>query len=207
MRPKRFTLTPQSDADGICASQTPAAAGNLTIAGALASGGAVSLNHGHLITITSDGNDSGRTFTLTGTDYRGVALTEAVTGPNTTTVSSAKYFKTITQVAVDDATAGAITVGVNGVSASDWYLTDRNIDPFNIGFGVDISGTCTYTVQHTFEDMQVADISAVKAFDHASVASKTADANDNYAYPCSAMRVIISAFTSGTLKLQIIQAG
>ena len=191
MRPHRITLTPQTDDNGICASQTPLAAGNLTIAGALASGGAVSLNHAHLITIASDGADSGRTFTITGTDYRGVALTEAVTGPASTTTQSTKYFKKVIQVAVDAATAGAIIVGVDGRSVSDWIMLDRNIDPFNIGFGVDISATLTYTVQHTFEDLQVADISAVKAFDHASVASETTDQNSNYAYPCTAMRALI----------------
>ena len=70
------------DADGICASQTPLAAGNLTINGALASGGTVTLNAAQLITITSAGNDSGRTFTVYGTDVEGDLQTEAVTGAN-----------------------------------------------------------------------------------------------------------------------------
>jgi hypothetical protein len=87
MKAYRKTLPPQSDSDGICASQMPSSGGaqNLTIAGALASAGSVTLNHGHLISIASDADDSGRTFSITGRDYRGFTISENITGPNATT--------------------------------------------------------------------------------------------------------------------------
>ncbi len=208
MRPHRVTITPQVDADGICASQTPLAAGNLTIAGALASGGSVSLNHGHLIKIACAGADAGRTFTLTGTDYSGVSMTEAVSGENAGTATSVKYFKTITQVAVDDATAGAITVGVNGESVSNWITLDRNQAPFSVGFGVVVTGTIDYTVQHTFDDIQIDNPSGATAYAHASIAAKTDNQNSNYAYPCVATRLFVNSVTSGaTLTFNAIQAG
>jgi hypothetical protein len=207
MRPKRITLTPQTDDNGISVSQTPAGAGNLSITGVLASGGVATLNHGHLLTVTCAGNDAGRTFTVTGTDYRGAAISEAISGADIAATVGALYFKTVTQIAVDAATAGAIIVGVDGKSVSNWYLLDRNVKPFNVGFGCDVTGTLTYSVQHTFEDLQVADISAVNVFTHGDVAAETTDQDGNYAYPCTAMRVIITAFTSGTLTLRAIQAG
>ncbi len=207
MRAKRVTLTPQTDDNGISVSQTPLAAGNLTITGALASGGAVSLNHGHLILITCAGNDAGRTFTVTGTDFRGVVITEAISGVNIAASQGSVYFKTVTQIAVDAATAGAIIVGVNGLSASNWYVLDTYVDPFSVGFGVVISATTTYSMQHTFEDLYASDISAINVFNHATIASKTVSSNSNYAHPCSGIRLVITAFTSGTTRLVYYQAG
>lgn len=106
--------TVAADADGVCQSQTPAAGGvqNLTINGALSSGGVATFVAARFITITSAGADSGRTFTVTGTDVTGVAQTETITGPATATVTGTKYFRTVTQVSVDANTAGAITVGM-----------------------------------------------------------------------------------------------
>jgi|TARA_R100000093_G_C1931633_1_gene68916 hypothetical protein len=210
MRPKQFTLTPQSDADGICASQTPSASGeqSLTIAGALASGGSVTLNQGHLIQVTAAGNETGRDFTITGTDYRGNTISEVVEDPNAGAVSTTKYFKTVTSVTVDDDTAGAITVGVNGQSSSNTIPLDRYQTPFNVGIGIDISNTLTYTVQHTFDNVQIdTSLDALKWFNHDDLAAQTADADGNYAFNVEAVRIIITSFTSGTLTGTLIQSG
>lgn len=108
-------LTPVSDADadGVCLSQKPGSGGaqNLTINGPLASSGVADLGTARHVTITSTANDSGRTFTVTGTDEYGVAATETITGPNTTTVEGAVKFATVTQVSIDDNSAGNLTVG------------------------------------------------------------------------------------------------
>jgi VCBS repeat-containing protein len=101
------------DADGISQSQTPSGAGNLTINGAKASGGVATFNSARQVTITSAGNDLARTFTITGTDINGFTITEAVTGASASAATSTKHFKTVTQIAVDDATAGAVTAGMN----------------------------------------------------------------------------------------------
>jgi len=105
--------TTAADADGVCQSQTPAAGGeqNLTINGALSSGGVATFVSARLITIASAADDSGRTFTVTGTDVNGNVQTETIAGP-ATTVTGTLYFRTVTQVTVDDDTAGAITVGM-----------------------------------------------------------------------------------------------
>jgi len=105
--------TDAADADGIATSQTPSGAGNLTINGAKASGGVATFNAARQVTITSAGDDQARTFTITGTDVNGNALTEAVAGADTAAATSTKHFLTVTQIAVDDATAGAVTAGMN----------------------------------------------------------------------------------------------
>ena len=105
--------TTAADADGVCQSQTPSAGGEqaLTINGALSSGGVATFVAARLITIASASDDSARTFTVTGTDVNGNAQSETIAGP-ATTVTGTLYFRTVTEVLVDENTAGAITVGM-----------------------------------------------------------------------------------------------
>jgi len=105
-----------NDRDGVATAQTPSGAGNLTIDGTLADSGSVNFTTSaaeqpRLVTFYAAADESGVEFTITGTDDLGLAQTETVTGPNATTVSSTKYFNTITQIAVDGATTGDVEVG------------------------------------------------------------------------------------------------
>ena len=105
------------DADGITTSASLSGAGTLAINGALASTGTVTLSSGRQVTITSAGNDTGVTFTVTGTDVNGAAQTEAITGASGAAATSTKYFKTITEIANSAASAGAVTAGINALAA------------------------------------------------------------------------------------------
>jgi hypothetical protein len=51
---------------------------------------------------------------------------------------------------------------------------NTNISPFNVGFGVIVSGTVDYTVQHTFDDPA---IGFTTWFPHSSVAAQAANAD------------------------------
>jgi hypothetical protein len=137
------------DADGICASQTPAAAGNLTLDGALVDGGIAHCGKGFApgVTITSDDDDSGVDFTITGTSVdattgiRTPGDTEVITGPNATAVTTTKYFESVTGVSIDGAGTGSITVGVNATSVfAAVPLTTASLYQFRIG-GTFGSGT------------------------------------------------------------------
>ena len=65
------------------------------------------------ITLTSSGNDSALTASITGTDVLGYAQTEDLTMANAGVVSSAKTYKTVTSITVDGAgTVGTLEVGV-----------------------------------------------------------------------------------------------
>ena len=107
------------DADGIAASQSVGSATTMTINGALASGGAVSLNDAKFVTITSAANDSTKTFTVVGTSDGTTSLTEVITGSNTGTAISSSAFKTIASITTNAATTGAVTAGVVGKSDID----------------------------------------------------------------------------------------
>ena len=76
------------------------------------------------ITIASTSNIANRTFTITGTDAAGNTQSETLVGPNNSTVTTAAYFKTVTQVAISGAAAGAVTVGMNG-NAADVIFAGR----------------------------------------------------------------------------------
>ena len=105
------------DADGI---SVAAAVGNnaaLVIGGALASGGAVALSHGRIVTILSAGDDSAKSFTVTGTDVNGDAQTESITGANAGTATGSSYFLTISGISAVGNPAGNVSAGVNGSAA------------------------------------------------------------------------------------------
>lgn len=95
-----------------------------------------------------------------------------------------------------------------GATVSDVYRPDIHTSPFNIGFGVVISGTVNFTVQHTFDDVASPTFNPSTAtwFNHASVASATANADGNYAYPVRGIRLRQNS-GSGSCAMAIIQAG
>lgn len=70
-------------------------------------------------------------------------------------------------------------------------------NPFNVGFGVVVSGTVTYSVQHTFDN--------TNWFDHEAVVGATDNQDGNYAYPVAGIRLNVTAGT-GTATLTTIQA-
>jgi len=112
------------DADGI---SVAAAVGNnaaLVIGGALASGGAVALSHGRIVTILSAGNDAAKSFTVVGTDINGDAQTESITGANAGTATGAVFFLSIASITAVGNPAGNVSAGVN-TSAADVIFAGR----------------------------------------------------------------------------------
>jgi len=113
------------DADGISAAASVGNNAALTIGGALASGGAVALSHGRIVTILSAGNDSGKSFTVVGTDINGAAQTESITGANAGTATGAVFFLTIASITAVGNPAGNVSAGVNA-SAADVVFAGRS---------------------------------------------------------------------------------
>ena len=106
---QRYTITPTAIVTGaVCATQSAAAAGNLTINGTLASGGVATLDVPRAVTVTSTGNDSTVNVTIYGTDVYGKSLVWSTAGPNASFTTSAKAFKTVTRVAVDTAVVSTL---------------------------------------------------------------------------------------------------
>jgi|TARA_R110000851_G_scaffold311345_1_gene471484 hypothetical protein len=113
------------DADGISVAASVGNNAALVIGGALTSGGSVTLSHGRIVTILSAGDDSGISFTVTGTDVNSDAQTESITGANAGTATGSKYFLTISGISAVGNPAGNVSAGVNA-SASDVIFAGRS---------------------------------------------------------------------------------
>lgn len=115
------------DADGIAAAQAVAGAGNLTLNGALASGGTVTLDVPRAVEIdSSNAGDTTQTATVYGTDVYGNPMTETIAFNGTTAVAGQKAFKTVTRVAVSAALAGNANVGTTDVFGLPFRADSRN---------------------------------------------------------------------------------
>lgn len=95
------------------------------------------------------------------------------------------------------------TVSKTGVGSSAAIVTNTNISPFNIGFGVIVTGTVDYTVQHTFDDPAVG---FTTWYSHPTVTGQTANADGNYAFPVTGIKVLVNS-GDGTAQLKLVQAG
>ena len=95
------------------------------------------------------------------------------------------------------------TVSKTGSGNSSALVMNTNVSPFNVGFGVGVSGTVNYTVQHTFDDPTTG---FSTWFSHPTIANLIANADGNYAFPVLQIRLTVNS-GSGTATLTMIQAG
>jgi hypothetical protein len=100
-----------------------------------------------------------------------------------------------------------VNFSLTGVGNSPVYAVDLYVAPSNMGLAVVVTGTITYKVQYTFDNIFAAgyDPTAGTWFDHPTLVGTTSG-NSNIAYPVSGIRLVTTAGT-GTATLTIIQAG
>lgn len=150
MRPVTASVGPltAATANNIALSQTPGAAGALTINGSLATGGVATLSNPQHIKITT--TDTTTTFTVVGTTPTGSLLTETLIAVGGSATSTLDYSK-VTSIRVNQGTTAAVTVGTSGVGSTPWVRTDEWADS-NVSIQCDASGTVNYTVQASNDD-------------------------------------------------------
>lgn len=213
MKPVKITIAPTTglDRDGICLAQTRTGAGVLLINGALASGGVVTFDLPRRVGIYSAADLSALTFTVTGTNRQGVALSQAITGPTAgATVSTTANFATVTQVASSGTVGTNVEVGTTAVMESRWIPMDFSKNPFSVGmiFTLSAGASMTYGVQITLMDLnslrehEITDFAA-----HPTISGETTSQSEMTTIgPATAYRVTVT-WTSGTLTGYICQAG
>lgn len=96
------------------------------------------------------------------------------------------------------------TVTRSAAGTSAWIPLDYKQNPFNVGLGLVILGTNTTDVEHTFDDIFDSSVTPT-AFKHSTLVGKTANADGNYAFPIRAVRLNVTAYTSGSATLTILQ--
>ena len=125
-----------------------AAAGTVTLNGSLVSSGTATLDQPRRVLFTSAGDDSGITFTVTGTDWNNMPASEVLTGANATTTYTVYDYKTVTSVVASGASAGNVSIGTNAVASSRPVFLDLYADS-SIYIQTDTGGSSaiTYTIQ------------------------------------------------------------
>ena len=201
MRPTSLSLVyPTASANGIATTQTPAGAGALTIT-------AKTFLVPTQVTITSGGSsETGKNFTIVGTDASGNALSVVIAGPGASaTVTTTQSFLTVTSITVSAATTGSVTAGWAQSGASKPVPMDTYLSPFNVGMAVVVSGTVNYTVQHTYDNVFDATVTPTW-FNHSVLAALAVNQDGNYAFAVKAIRLAVNS-GGGTASLTLMQSG
>ena len=97
-----------------------------------------------------------------------------------------------------------VVVSQTGSGNSAAIGTDLYISPFNVGFGVVVSSTVDYTVEHTFDN--VLTTTNPTWFPHSTIDGLAINADGNYAFPVAGIRLTVNS-GGGTATLTVIQAG
>ena len=210
MRPITVTAGPlaSADADGIAQAQNPAA--TFTLNGALVSGGVAQLGAPRRVLITTTDNETGVTFTVTGTNRAGDVLSESLPGVNTTTTYTTLDFFTVTSVTISASLIGNVTIGTNGIGGSPWVRFDEYA-PHGVAIQCTVSGTVNYTVQQTLDDPNVSGTTLTPATmtwvssSDTNVVGATATQQTNYNFTPVFARVLLNSGT-GTVTATFLQA-
>lgn len=213
MIPQIATVTlAAASATAVAASQALAGAGNLTINGSAATGGVATFAAQRRILITSTGDDSGISFTVTGTRADKTTISETITGSDGATVQTLQDFITVTQVSASGAVAADVSVGTSGVGSSPWLILSPHTSPFEVGHWCEVVGTVNYTIEFTDDDpngpIGVWPMAPVvpTPFPHPVLQGQTANAFERFQVPCWGWRVTVNSGT-GTIKVTASQAG
>ena len=90
----------------------------------------------------------------------------------------------------------AVIITKTGTGSSTTAPTNLNTSP---------TGTVTYSIQHTFDDVYDANVTPVW-FNHTSLVTQTVSADGNYAFPVRGIKVLVTA-GAGTATATLLQAG
>jgi hypothetical protein len=188
--------------------QAYAAAGDLVLDGTLVTSGVATLDKPRRVLITSTGTDTGKTFTIYGTNHEGNAISEALTGGSSgSPVYSTLDYATVNRVSISAAAAANVSVGTNGVASSKPIFLDH-YGYSQVALQLDVTGTVNYTVQQTLDNPNLDAVSDVIWIDHGdtNLVGVASSAQGNYAFLPRCCRVTLNSGT-GSVKMTVIQAG
>jgi len=212
-----------ADADLIAVSQTPAAGGEqaLTLTSAV-----VTLDTPRQVVFTFAADETGKSFLVTGARRDGKQIQEAVAG-TAATASTVQAFATVTEILIDQDSAGAIEVGTATVVMTSWLPLDYIIPDFKVGLVITIGGATDVSIELTLTNLlsrkgnfptppHSAHVGSkfklfyptVNPIDHDSLVNISADASGNIAFPVTALRFISNAVVVTTpVLLEVLQSG
>lgn len=96
------------------------------------------------------------------------------------------------------------SVTLSSVATSIPIPLDREANPFSVGLVIEVTGTNTSKVQITMDNIFDPAVTPVW-FDHATLSAVSATTSGNIAFPCTAIRLNMTANTSGSATLVVHQ--
>lgn len=97
-------------------------------------------------------------------------------------------------------------ITVTGVGTSNWIPVDYKQDPFSLSVGcVIVSGSATYTVEYTYDDVLDPAVTSPVAFALSSVSAATTSKDGVISQPVRAVRLNTTAGTSPVVSLALMQ--
>ena len=200
------TWTPaELDATGLAAA-VAASAGNVYALTANDAGDSLA----HIITFAGKAvtNYATRTVTVTGTDADLNAQTDVIAaGPNgVASVSTAKYFRTVTSVVMSGATSGADTfdIGWTAVAVTQTMGLEK-WSAATAAVSCDVTGTCNFTIQQSPEDFY--NTPQQNGIWSTLIAGGAIDVTGSSTMSMRCVRGLINSVTAGaTLRLCLAQA-
>lgn len=197
--------------NGITTTQTLGAAGNLTLNGSLVSGGVATFDVARRVGITSVGNDSGITWTVTGTDRYGRSQTETFAGANATVAQSTRDFLTVTKIASSGATAGNVTAGTTSTGSTAPYIANYVSNPAIYRCDVTQVGAATWTIEESIDDIAPAydmTTSNPNWFSETNLTLRTTNVSDFLNGPLTMVRLTITSGTGAvTARIAVPRGG
>lgn len=96
------------------------------------------------------------------------------------------------------------SVTLSSVTNSVTIPLDRTANPFSVGLVIEVTGTNTSQVQVTVDDIYDPTVTPVW-FTHSTLTAVTTTTSGNLAFNATAVRLNMTAFTSGSATLKVLQ--
>lgn len=152
----------------------------------------------HKIIITPSGSVTGN-YTISGLGFDGTPLSETLATDTVNAVTSVNYYLSDIIVTAP-AGLGAETVDIGFTAAAitpPIHVLQRSSNEASaMGISVDATGTPAYSLQLSYGGHW---------YNHASIVTKTADADGSILFPVKALRLIFTA--ASVVSIHILQAG
>jgi hypothetical protein len=208
LRPITATVGPlaAASANNIALSQTPGAAGALTLNGSLVVNGVAILDNPRRVLITTA--DTTHTFTITGTTPTGSVLSESFLVAGGATYSQLDY-ATVTSITISGAATAAVTVGTNGIASTPWVRLDEWASA-QVGIQCNATGTVNYTVQSTDDDPNSPTNPVIPSAttwintNDANAVNATGNVQTNFLFAPTFVRALLNS-GSGSVAMKVIQ--
>lgn len=102
-----------------------------------------------------------------------------------------------------------VTRTVSGATGTSSVVALNTLAPvqFNVGLLADVTGTLTYSVEYTFDDVQANGYSPGSGVWNAvtGMGAQTADTTGSLSFPVTGVRLNVTAWTSGSVTLTVLQ--